>query len=47
MKLRLEVDALEVTSFDAAGQMEVEAVQMTGASGFCNTCVDGGCHWTE
>lgn len=44
-KLRLDVDTLEVSSFEA---MKAEAapqpVVQTGATGYCNTCWR--CDWT-
>lgn len=45
-KLRLDVEALEVTTYDTL-QAEVPQQQVlrTGATGFCNSCYR--CDWTQ
>ena len=44
-KLRLDTEALEVTSFDTANVTATqEPVLRTGMTGYCNSCAD--CDWT-
>lgn len=45
-QLRLDVDALEVTTYETV-QAEAAPVEVlrTGATGFCNTCYR--CDWTQ
>jgi hypothetical protein len=45
-KQKLDVTTLVVSSFEPQKQTLVASVvEMTGTTGFCNTCV-GGCDWT-
>ena len=44
-KLQLDLDALKVTSFEVANSTAApKNVLMTGATGYCNTCVQP-CYW--
>lgn len=46
-KMQLNVDALQVTSFEVAAAVDTtpQPVQRTGRTGYCNTCW-GVCDWT-
>ena len=46
-KLQLNVEALDVTSFEAgAASVGPREAVMTGTTGYCNTCYSI-CNWTE
>jgi hypothetical protein len=45
-KLQLNLDALKVTTFEAANSTAAPGgVLMTGLSGYCNTCIPNACNW--
>lgn len=43
---KLDVNALDVSSFEVCEQPEIPVCVMTGQSGYCNTCEPTACNWT-
>lgn len=45
-KLKLDANALEVTSYETVKVAAVSVPAMTGTTGYCNTCMPTACNWT-